>query len=228
MKIKSIILIIITLIFLSCTENQTNLASPPKKLVILGNSIVTHPPRPEVGWYGNWGIAASAADSDFVHRIIYSLKVNDLNYNTSFVNIANFERGFYDYDFNNLDSLKNSNIVIIKIGENVVEKTAIDSNFIKHYDKLIKYFKKSSTIIVLSDGFYNINKVGEEDSTINLMIREYANKNNLLFIKTNDLSTDSSNRAYKTHSHPGVQAHPSDKGMRLIYDRIWEKIKNIL
>ena len=189
---------------------------------------MTHSPRPEVGWFGDWGMAASAADSDFVHRIIYSLKLNDLNYNTSFVNIANFERSFYSYDLNNLDSLKDSDIVIIKIGENVVEKTAIDSNFIKHYDKLIKYFKKPSTIIVLSDGFYNINKKGKEDSTINLMIRDYANKNKLLFIKTNDLSLDSSNRAFKTHSHPGVQAHPSDKGMRLIYNRIWEKLKTIL
>ena len=41
----------------------------------------------------------------------------------------------------NLDTLKNSDIVIIKIGENVVEKTAIDSNFITYYDKLIIYFK---------------------------------------------------------------------------------------
>jgi hypothetical protein len=196
--------------------------------VILGNSIVIHSPRPEVGWYGNWGMAASAADSDFVHRIKNSLKVNNLYYNTSFLNIANFETRFYNYDFNNLDTLKNSNIVIIKIGENIVEKTAIDSNFIFHFDKLIKYFKKPSTTIVLSDGFCNINKKGQEDSTVNLLIREYANKNNLLFIKTNDLSRDSSNRAYKTYLNPGVQAHPSDKGMRLIHDRIWEKIKNIL
>lgn len=201
---------------------------PGKNLVILGNSIVRHSPRPEVGWYGDWGMAASVADSDFVHRIINSLAINKLNYRTRFLNIANFETGFYNYNFNNLDSLKNSNILIIKIGENVVEKTAIDSNFIAYYDKLIKNFQKSSTTIVLSDGLYNINKQGREDSTINLIIRDYANKNNLLFIKTNDLSIDSSNRAYNKYLNPGVQAHPSDKGMKLIHDRIWAKIKNIL
>ena len=93
---------------------------------------------------------------------------------------------------------------------------------------MINYFKNPSTTIVLSDGFYNINKLGKEDSTINLMIKDYAKRSNLLFIKTDDLSKDSSNRAYKTFIHPGVQSHPSDKGMRLIYDRIWERIKNLL
>ncbi len=60
------------------------------------------------------------------------------------------------------------------------------------------------------------------------MIRDYAQKNKYLYIKTNDLSYDSSNRSYKTYTNPGVQAHPSDKGMKLIHDRIWEVLKNIL
>jgi hypothetical protein len=221
-----IVIVCLTIFIISCTKVQH--PTDPKKLVIIGNSIVRHSPRPEVGWYGDWGMAASVADSDFVHRIINSIKRNNLNYSTTFLNIANFETRFYDYDFNILDTLKNTEIVIIKIGENVVEKTAIDSNFIAYYDRLVNYFKNSSNTIVLSDGFYNLNKKGQEDSTINFMIKDYANKNNLIFVQTNDLSKDSSNRAYKTYSNKGVQAHPSDKGMRLIHDRIWEKIKNLL
>ena len=120
MKFINILLLCIILFFLSCSKDQY--ISSPQKLVILGNSIVSHTPRPEVGWYGNWGMAASVADSDFVHRIISSIRVNNLNYNTSFLNIADFETSFFQYDFTNLDTLKNSNIVIIKIGENVVEK----------------------------------------------------------------------------------------------------------
>ena len=178
MKFISTQLLCIIFFFGSCTKSQY--IASPQNLVILGNSIVRHTPRPEVGWIGDWGMAASVADSDFVHRIINSIKDNNLNYNIRFLNIANFETGFYNYDFTNLDTLKNSNIVIIKIGENVVEKTAIDSNFITYYDKLVNYFLKPSTKFVLSDGFYNINKIGREDSTINLMIRDYANKNNLL------------------------------------------------
>jgi hypothetical protein len=226
MKLIIILLLFITNLVLSCSKDHY--VSSPKNLVILGNSIVRHGPRAEVGWFGDWGMAASTVDSDFVHRIIKTIKIKNLNYKTDFLNIATFETNFYNYNLNQLNKFKNSDVVLIKIGENIVEKTSIDSNFIAYYDKLINYLKTPTTTIVLSDGFYNINKFGQEDSTINLMIQDYAKKNNFLFIKTNDLAKDSTNRAYKTYIHPGVQAHPSDKGMRLIHDRIWEQLKSVL
>lgn len=125
-------LITFTLVILSCISCSKNnyVTTTPSNLLILGNSIVRHSPRQEVGWNGDWGMAASVADSDFVHRIMNSIKINSINYKTSFLNIANFETGYFNYDLNKLDSLKNSNVVIIKIWENVVEKTALDSNFI--------------------------------------------------------------------------------------------------
>ncbi len=110
-------LITFTLVILSCISCSKNnyVTTTPSNLLILGNSIVRHSPRQEVGWNGDWGMAASVADSDFVHRIMNSIKINSINYKTSFLNIANFETGYFNYDLNKLDSLKNSNVVIIKI-----------------------------------------------------------------------------------------------------------------
>ena len=40
------------------------------RIMFLGNSITRHGVRAEIGWLNNWGMAASAKENDYVHRII--------------------------------------------------------------------------------------------------------------------------------------------------------------
>jgi hypothetical protein len=108
----------------------------------------------------------------------------------------------------------------MKISENVNNKKAMEDNFISYYDKLVKYIapgNNSDKIIV--DGFW-------EKADVNRLLKEYANKNNYLFITVSDLSKDSTNTAIGKFEHKGVAAHPSDKGMRMIEQRIWSSVKN--
>lgn len=39
------------------------------KVLVVGNSITLHAPKPEIGWTGDFGMAASCKKADFVHRL---------------------------------------------------------------------------------------------------------------------------------------------------------------
>ena len=191
-----------------------------KTVLILGNSIVRHSPKPEIGWYGDWGMAASAKDSDFVHLLIRDIHQVDPSVVVKFGNIADFERNFDTYSLANLDSLRNPDMLILKISENVDDKKATEGNFTSYYDKLVKFIApKDQTVKVIVDGFW-------VKKNVNRFIEEYACKKKYPFVSINNLSKDSTNMAIGKFVHKGVAAHPSDKGMRMIEKMIWSSIQD--
>ncbi len=48
---------------------QTFGALKANRILFLGNSLTLHGPKPEIQWTGNWGMAASAQDKDYVHLL---------------------------------------------------------------------------------------------------------------------------------------------------------------
>jgi hypothetical protein len=61
----------------ACGGGGSSYPEQPKytDLVVLGNSITRHPPLASIGWSGDWGMAASAQDKDFAHRVGAALGV---------------------------------------------------------------------------------------------------------------------------------------------------------
>jgi len=188
-----------------------------KNVLILGNSIVAHPIAPDLGWYGDWGMAASVRDSDFVHILINNLHNRDNSIAIRYDNISSFETNFDTYDLSQLASYKNADMIIIKISENVNSQKAIADNFIFYYDRLIRYLATDSTDKIIVNGFW--------PSPVNDIIKAYASKNNYPFVTLPDLySDDVTNSAKGLFQNEGVANHPSDKGMRNIALRIWNCI----
>ena len=199
--------------------NRLEKKNEVKTVLILGNSIVRHAPKPEIGWYGNWGMAASAEDSDFVHLLIRDVHRIDPSVKVKYKNIADFERNFETYSLPGLDSLRYPDMLILKISENVDEKKATEGNFISCYDKLVKYIAPNHhSVKIIVDGFW-------PKKNVNSLIEEYAFKKKYPFISISGLSKDSTNMAIGKFDHKGVASHPSDKGMRMIKQRIWTIVR---
>ncbi|MDD2797146.1 MAG: glycoside hydrolase family 99-like domain-containing protein [Bacteroidales bacterium] len=189
-----------------------------QNVVILGNSIVAHPAAPTLGWYSDWGMAASARDSDFVHRIIAKIHQVDNLVDIRFQNISVFENTYDTYDLSQLAAYRNADMIIVKISENVKQETSVSKNFALYYDNLINYLAPTdSTVKIIVDGFW--------PSTVNNIIKDYAAAHQYPFVTLPDLfSSDSTNSAKGLFENVGVANHPSDKGMRNIASRILSRI----
>lgn len=190
-----------------------------KRVLILGNSIVSHTVWPSIGWYNDWGMAASARDSDFVHRIIHRMAEIDTSIVVSYTNIASFENGFWKYNLNSLSKYKNPDLLILKIGENVNKDSASVYNFSKYLNALYTYIApKDSINTIVCDGFW--------PNSINDSLKNFAQTKTLHFVSLFDLFVnDKTNSAIGQFENLGVARHPSDKGMGNIATRILSKLE---
>src|SRR6187399_1258250 len=72
---------------------------PVGKVLFLGNSITLHGPAPDIGWKGNWGMAASEKHLDYVHLLVADIaKTAGAPPRIMVRNIAAFERGPETFD----------------------------------------------------------------------------------------------------------------------------------
>jgi len=197
------------------------------KVLILGNSITRHGPKQDIGWTGNWGMAASAQDKDFAHLVVRALgEAAGAAPEAMIKNAAEFERQYATYDA--ASKLKDAvafgaDLIILAIGENVPALDSDDAK-LKFHSALRQLLsvltgERHPTLVVRSCFWPNAAK----DAALERACREAGG----IYVDIGQLAKDESNyaRSERSFEHKGVAAHPGDKGMRAIADAIIGAIK---
>lgn len=217
---RRVLLTLVALMSFIIANSQVN-HKKINHVLILGNSIVSHGPKPDIGWTGNWGMAASCVDSDFVHILKRKILLVNKNAEVRNENIGAFELNYSTFNLEEYKSIRDfkPDMIIIKIAENVNDVTPIEKNFQSYYNKLLQYLDpKSRAIKIIVDGFM-------PNQNVNKIVKQVASDGGYDFVSITPLFEDKTNTALGKYAHAGVAAHPSDKGMRLIAERIWSSIQ---
>ncbi len=186
------------------------------KLLFLGNSITRHGKAENLGWCGDWGMAASSKENDYVHKLISKFCQKGIKVSVCIANLSDWERTrnmdllFTKY----LSALRfNADYVIVRLGENACPDKYL-SEFELCYGELTDLFSGNGAKIVLTDLFW-------EYEPFDNFVAELAKARGYAFAEIHDLGNDDEMKAIGKFSHNGVAVHPGDKGMAEIAERIF-------
>ena len=193
------------------------------RVLFVGNSITKHGPSAEIGWHGNWGMAASLEEADYVHVAVSLLEKKYGAVDYMICQASRWERKFWDISV--LDCLAAArdfaaDVVVIRLGDNMwnVRDEFEKHDMVSHYTEMVSFFaSKPEAKVIVTDLFWR----GEP---IDNMIHEAAKRAGYTLVEIGDLGASDENMAIGRFEHHGVAVHPGDLGMRRIAERIVEKI----
>ncbi|WP_228724202.1 SGNH/GDSL hydrolase family protein [Spirosoma sp. KUDC1026] len=195
-----------------------------QRMLVIGNSIMSHGAAPDLGWFNTNGMAASAPEKDFVHLLDAQLKTLYPQATYRMQSGGGFERDFgkstYNIDeFNAILQQFKPDLIILRIGENVDEENAVSRNYEGQLrtllTKLATYGQPVKIIATTS-----VWSRALADS----IMRKVVSEKGYPLVELNSMIGQGQYFASQ-YANPGVAAHPNDAGMQRIADLIMEKIK---
>lgn len=186
------------------------------KIAFVGNSITRHGPAPQLGWQGDWGMAASCKEKDYVHQVLAGLSRGA----ACICNASQWERGYadgVDLDFFAPVRAFQPDILVMRVVENCPVADFKPQVFEEAYEALIGYLKAAHTKVILTTSFWK--HPGDET------IRAVAQKFGYPCISLGELGEQEAMKAVGKFDHSGVAAHPGDGGMAYIAQAILKEIK---
>jgi lysophospholipase L1-like esterase len=211
------------------TKAQKIGALKADRILFLGNSLTLVGPTPEIKWTGNWGMAASAQDKDYVHLLTAAinartkgkllLKPTPATGNEGVENILNIanilERGYATYEASRIKKQLawKADIVIVQCGENVPAKDFDPKAFNQAFKALLDDLKTASKphIFVTGNILWGNPELDEIKRKVCAEDSAYRT-----FVDITDYGKDIPAN--------GPVGHPNDKGMKLIADALFAAI----
>lgn len=200
-----------------------------RKILFLGNSITRHPPRAEIDWHDDWGMAATSADKDYVHLVTAEIARRTGKAPEVLVkNVAEFERRYSDYDVD--AKLKDAfafdaDLFVLAIGENVPDlKSDADADrFEAAVARILAGVRANHQPIIIVRGCFWPSEARDA------RLRKASEAAGARFVEISPLGRDPSNaaRSERSFKHEGVGSHPGDKGMKAIADAIIASLDSV-
>lgn len=193
------------------------------RIAFIGNSTTLHNPKPDIGWYGSWGMAASCAENDYLHIIMSKIREKYPEASYCILSGARWERNYRNIDLEeNFHEAKKfePDIIITAISGNIkndeFEHDVFKTEMKKFHDYLVN--GREGVKIYQCTTFYR--------SELKIRgIKEYCEENGVKFVDISDIQDDRSNCAFDKFEHNGVGGHPGDKGMRIMAERFLAEIE---
>ena len=195
----------------------------------IGNSITVHPITDF--WWGEWGMAATKASSDYYHLVLEDLQKKYNNVNSVAWNYSVWENQAHDRTetYIQLDEFLDAdiNLITIQLSENVSDLTSFGIDF----ESLLGHIQDicpNARIIVIDD-FWN----GEKSE----IKRNVCEKKGICFIDLSDLrgkeeymvgigtAVEGNDGIEHIVEHSGVAVHPNDNAMLTIAERIIDEVE---
>ena len=193
------------------------------RIMIVGNSITRHAPSSSIGWSGNYGMAASSIENDFVHILIK--RVREIHPTAVFciVQAAGWERGYADEKiFDGYSAAPDfaPDVVIYRLGENVTDDYFAANDMEPALHNFLRYLTQRSdgAEYIFTTNFW-------ADEAVDNVTRTVAKVYGKTAIELGAYGADDQYKAKGLFEHSGVANHPGDKGMLAIADSIWPELE---
>ena len=196
----------------------TGVAAEPLSVVALGNSITRHGPAPAVRWTGDWGMAASSLQTDYVGQLARLLNERaQVQASAQRFNIAAMESkpGQARPGAEMLSAARASDLLVVELGDNV--KASGLADFEPAYARLLAQSRPEKGLLVCLSTWWG-------SAATDALIEPACQRAGGVFVRIGDIHRQPGKTGARGQglSDPGVLSHPGDAGMADIAARIFD------